>query len=85
MPRPRKMHNPDASTIGGRIERCMSNLGMTDKRLATAVGVSPDTVKAWIRNEQIPDYDMLELLSVRFDIPSGDNWLETGKHPVNIA
>ena len=84
MPRPRKMINPDASTIGGRIERCMANIGMTEKRLAAAVGVSPETVKAWIRNEQEPDFEMLEVLSARFDIPPDDHWLETGKHPGSI-
>lgn len=84
MPRPRKMINPDTSTIGGRIERCMVKSGLTEKRLATAVGVSPETVKAWIRNEQEPDFEMLEVLSVRFEIKPDDHWLETGKHPGSI-
>lgn len=83
MTKPRKLHNADTSTIGGRIERCMDNLGLTVKRLATAIYVSPETIKAWIHNELVPDREMLERLSVRFNIPPYDDWLGTGKHSPN--
>ena len=81
----RKESTSDNTTIGGRIKTCMQLKKLTNKRLAEAMEVDIETIKAWLENKEKPDYYMLEKLSGRFDIPYDDHWLETGVHSVNMA
>jgi excisionase family DNA binding protein len=47
------------------------------EELATYLGLSPETIRAWVKKRQIPFYKLGR--AVRFDKHEIDKWLESKK------
>ena len=62
----------------GEVKALRNRLHLTQKKLAEAVGVQPNTVARWERGESPPSVGMVERLErVARDLPSGDAVIRT--------
>lgn len=49
----------DSINLGRRISECRQNIGMTQEELAGRIGVTPQALSKWERNQSVPDVLLL--------------------------
>lgn len=68
----------DPATFAERLDAAMSAAGMNQTQLAAAVGVSKQTVSAWIKGRNIPQLDLACKVARALKIPlerlCADDW-----------
>lgn len=72
-----KITNMSIETIGDRIRRVRKELKLTQKQVASSIGVTPTSIVFWERNETTPKGK--NLLSLCKKLRVDPHWLETGK------
>ena len=71
-------------TLGKRIMLCRKSLGMTQDKLAEALGVTAQAVSKWENDQSCPDISMLPKLAELFGITT-DELLGHKAEPVHQA
>ncbi len=71
-----------AESFGGRIAEYRQNKGMTQEELAGRIGVTPQALSKWERNQSLPDISILSDLCFTLGV-SADYLLGTEKPAIN--
>ena len=83
MPRQKKLNQEFVDSFALRLRRSLSDLDMSGRETAKQMGVSPESVRRWIKGISMPDSHDLALLCEKFGMSS--DFLLLGNETKNEA